>query len=182
MFVVDISSLMPPPVKEEPAAEPAAAEGEAEDSKPVKIQVDAAAAVGDTKESAAEGGAEAMDTDKPAGDAAAANGAAEGEAKEGGDTTMTDADGAKVSRGWLCDKEGSAGGHKHGHGSCGWVCDLGHAELRVLAGLVDRLSWACRLFARGSRKQPAVFIMSSVVLFGCFPEPDLIGSEYAETQ
>lgn len=101
MFVVDISSLMPPPVKEEPAAGPAAAEGEAEDSKPAKMEVDAAAADGDKKESAAEGGAEAMDTDKPQGEAAAADGAAEGEAKEGGDTTMTDADGAKVSCGWV---------------------------------------------------------------------------------
>jgi hypothetical protein len=105
MFVVDISSLMPPPVKVEPAARPAAAEGEAGDSKPATLEVDAAAAAvaadADNKEPAAEGGAEAMDTDKPAGDAAVVNGAAEGEAKEGGDTTMTDADGAKVSCGWV---------------------------------------------------------------------------------
>lgn len=108
MFVVDVSSLMPPPVKVEPAAPTAAADGEETGSQAVKMDVDAAAAT-DSKpdEAAANAGVDAMETDKPA--AAAedrkaeekADGAAaekeDGAAAADGDATMTDAaEGEKV--------------------------------------------------------------------------------------
>lgn len=108
MFVVDVSSLMPAPVKVQPAlpAPAAAAEGAAaaagegvtgdeaqgDEAKADKMQVDAAAAGDEAKEEAA---ADAMEADTQEGAAAEA---ANGDVKEGADTAMTDAEGGdKVS-------------------------------------------------------------------------------------